>query len=129
VISIGPRKMPAAVIRRDAYRWPEYAHQMGQGTGWSALQDLWTRLLRTVVRATPVFEPWIYLAISLLLLPLARRQRDVLALLCSGLVLESTLVLLAPSADYRYSHWMVITTCLAVIVLTARRARGAAIRA
>jgi len=129
VISIGPRKMPAAVIRRDAYRWPEYAHQMGQGTGWSALQGLWTRLLRAVVRATPVFEPWIYLAISLLLLPLARRQRDVLALLCSGLVLESTLVLLAPSADYRYSHWMVITTCLAVIVLTARRSRGPAIRA
>jgi hypothetical protein len=40
-------------------------------------------------------------------------------------VYESTLVPLAASSDYRYSHWMVVTTCVAVIMLAARRWRGA----
>jgi hypothetical protein len=62
-----------------------------------------------------------YLVIALVLLPLAIRHRDVLALLLSGLGLEASLFPLAPTPDYRYSHWLVICTLLAIIMLTARR--------
>ena len=124
VLSFGSAHGAGAVTKRDAFRWPAYAHEMGQGTGWSKLQGKWTDLMRWLWRHTPLFVPWIYALLSLVLIPLAWRHRDVLALLVSGLVFESTLVLLAPSPDYRYSHWMVITTCIAIIVLTARRARG-----
>ena len=78
-------------------------------------------------KKTPIFTPWIYLAVTLILLPLAIRGRqwDVFALLLSGLLLEGTLFPLAPTPDYRYSHWMVICTMIAVAMVTARRARQA----
>lgn len=124
VLSLGCARVPGAVTKRDAFRWPNYAHEMGQGTGWSKLQDKWTRLMKWLWRNTPIFVPWIYALLSIVLIPLAWRHRDVLVLLFSGLVFESTLVLLAPSPDYRYSHWMIITCCVSIIVLTARRSRA-----
>jgi hypothetical protein len=123
VLSFGTARVPGAITRRDAFRWPAYVHEMGQGTGWSKLQGKWTRLLTWIWRNTPIFVPWIYVVLSLAMLPLAWRHRDVLAILASGLVFESTLVPLAPSPDYRYSHWMVVTTCLAIVVMVARRSR------
>jgi hypothetical protein len=116
----------AEVIARREFQWPEYAKQVGLGTGWSKLQRKLTRFEVWIARTTPVFTPWLYALLALVMLPLARGQRDVLALLLGGLVFESTLVLLAPSSDYRYSHWLVITTCLGAVVLTARRYRAAA---
>jgi hypothetical protein len=46
-----------------------------------------------------------------------------LALLGSGFGLELTLLLFAPSPDYRYSHWLVICVIVAAIVLGVRRYR------
>src|SRR5207244_1401021 len=71
------------------------------------------------------FVPWVYVVITLLLLALAWRQRDVVAVLLSGLGMEATLLPLVHSRDYRYSHWMVITTMVGCIVVIARRYRAA----
>jgi hypothetical protein len=50
----------------------------------------------------------------------------VAALLASGLVVEASLVMLAPSPDYRYSHWTVVVTIVAAIMSWSRhRARRA----
>lgn len=73
---------------------------------------------------TWLFRPYVYFAISLALLWLARRHRIALALLLSGLGMELSLLPLAHSMDYRYSHWMVITTTLAAILLFIDRRRG-----
>jgi hypothetical protein len=67
----------------------------------------------------------VYVVITLLLLSIAWRQRDVLAILLSGLGMEATLLPLVHSRDYRYSHWMVITTMIGCIVVIARRYRAA----
>jgi hypothetical protein len=99
--------------------------QLGVGTGWSDLQGWMQRKAQWLAKKTPLFRPWMYLVLALVLLPFARRQRDVLALLLSGLGLEASLFVLAPTPDYRYSHWMVVCTCLAVVMLVARRARRA----
>ncbi len=71
---------------------------------------------------TLVFRPYLYFAIAALLLPLAWRQRDAFALLASGLIYELTLLPFAPSAEYRYSHWMIVCTVLAVVILVRERA-------
>lgn len=50
------------------------------------------------------------------------------ALCASGLAIETTLAVLAVSTDLRYSHWLVVSTCLAIVILVARRAAGHARR-
>ncbi|MEJ7598256.1 MAG: hypothetical protein WKG01_10130 [Kofleriaceae bacterium] len=104
--------------------WPEFAGKLGIGLESSKLQRKLTRPMVWLRDHTPIFTPWLYVVLSLILLPLGWRHRDVRALLISGLVIESSLLPLAQSPDYRYSHWMVICTVISVIVLTARRARN-----
>jgi 4-amino-4-deoxy-L-arabinose transferase-like glycosyltransferase len=119
---LGSRRPAGTIVSRKIHL-PEYHVQLGLGTGWSRLQLMMTRWLTTVWKVIPIFLPWTYAAAALLLLPLARRHRDMLALLLSGLGLELSLLPFAATADYRYSHWMVVCTCAAVIALAARRAR------
>ena len=59
--------------------------------------------------------------LALLLLPVARKYRDVLALLLSGIAIDLTLLPLASSPDFRYSHWLVTSVTISTIVLVARR--------
>jgi hypothetical protein len=112
------------LARRDPHD-PAHAISLGVATGWSSLQRSLSRGMRWTVRHTPWFVPWIYLVLTLAILPLAWRQRDVLAILLSGLLYEASLAVLVHSRDYRYSHWMVITTLLGCIVLATRRYRAA----
>lgn len=112
------------VVPNREFQFPEYVASVGIGTGWTSLQLAMTRWMRYIVKHTPLFTPWVYLIVSLLLLPLAWRQRDVLAILLSGLVMESSLLFLAASNDYRYSHWMILCTIIAVVMLTGRRYRA-----
>jgi len=88
-----------------------------------ALQRWMERKATWVAKKTPLFRPWVYLVIALVLLAFTRGQRDVFALLLSGMGLEAGLLLLAPTPDYRYSHWLVISTVLSIILLVVRRAR------
>lgn len=70
---------------------------------------------------TWLFRPYIYFFLSLVLLVLARKHALAAALLLSGLGNELSLLFLAHSADYRYSHWMICTTVLAAILLFVQR--------
>jgi hypothetical protein len=123
VIGIHGTEKSGAIAKRD-YRWTSYVHEIGLGTGWSKLQRKLSWFYRWVVRVTPLFTVWMYIVLALALLPLAIRQRDVLALLVSGFGLEATLLLFAPSPDFRYSHWLVICTVVSAIVLGVRRYRA-----
>ena len=94
----------------------------------SALPSTVQRALVAVVswfaRATPLVRPYIYFYLAFILLPLARRHRDVIALLASGIVYEFTMFPFAPSPDFRYSHWMIVCTVISIVILVRRRARG-----
>lgn len=70
---------------------------------------------------TSLFRPYLYVLLALLLLPLARRHLDVLGMLASGLLYELTFLPLG-APDVRYSHWLVVMTILAAILLYRRRA-------
>lgn len=71
-----------------------------------------------------LFRPWLYLALALALVPLARRQRAALALLLSGLANEALLFAVAPTIDYRYSAWLVAATLVALATMVPRRRRA-----
>jgi hypothetical protein len=76
---------------------------------------------------TPIYWPWIYALLSLMLFVYAALSRNVLALAfaTSGLLHEATLFLAAPSAMFSYSLWMIACTCIALVVLVSRtRTRG-----
>jgi len=94
---------------------PALHHDAASGRVQAALARAVTWLART-----PLFRPYLYAALALLLLPLAARHRDTLALVTSGLVYELTLLPFAPSPDYRYSHWMVTCTVVAAVLVVGR---------
>ena len=92
--------------------------------GANAVQLAIYRKLVRLERRTHIFTPWVYFLVAIVLLPLARREPDVLALLASGLCYEGALLVFAATRDYRYSHWLVTACCIAVVTLTARRSRA-----
>ena len=112
-------------LRSRTVMWPEFARELGIQLEASKLQRKWTKGMAWLVANTPFFTPWMYVLIALILLPIAWRHRDLRALLASGLTFEFALLPIAPSPDYRYSHWLVICTLISVIVLIARRAKSA----
>jgi hypothetical protein len=73
-----------------------------------------------VLSDTPLFRQWLYILVALLMLPLCRHYRDIAALLASGLLVEASLFFVAPSTDYRYSHWTIVCTCVSLVMLSAR---------
>ena len=86
----------------------------------SDLEIGWRAIVRAFA-ATPMFRPWLYVVLAVGLLVVARRRRELWLLVASGVVAELTLFVLAGSADYRWSHWLVATTWLAAVILAAAR--------
>jgi hypothetical protein len=72
---------------------------------------------------TWLFRPYLYLAIALVLVPFAvRAGRDAFAVVASGLAYQAALIFVAPTPDFRYSHWLVASVTIAVVMVVARRA-------
>jgi hypothetical protein len=75
-----------------------------------------------LIQLKPIFRPWVYLAITLFiigacLLSLTEQRLYILLITASGLAHEGGLFFLAPSAEYRYSHYMIYTSVLALLLL------------
>jgi MYXO-CTERM domain-containing protein len=68
-----------------------------------------------------VFRPWIYGALGLVAVAVAalRRRRWPLFIALSGIASECGLFFVAPSADYRYSYWMIVSALIAALWLIA----------
>ncbi len=90
-----------------------------------ALQWRLERLSRSAL-----FRPWTHLVLLICLAGWLAWRRDMglLLLAFSGLAHEAALFVIAPSADYRYSHYMVFVTLLLVAILLTRRGREVAPR-
>jgi hypothetical protein len=124
VLCLGHRR-PLDVVPVRAVRVPEFAWAQSIPTAVSPLQSGLTEAMLWIWTYVPIFVPWMYVVIALFIgaVAIARGSRDVVALSASGLAIEATLVPLAVSTDFRYSHWLIVSTCLAVVILVARRAR------
>lgn len=72
---------------------------------------------------TPLFRPYVYALVALLLLVLCCRDRLTFALFTSGLLYELSFFPVGAEPDYRYSHWMVTTVVIASVLLFIQRRR------
>jgi hypothetical protein len=66
---------------------------------------------------TWLYRPWIYLALNagvfaLCIWPRSQASREMGLIAASGLLYEASLFFMAPSADYRYSHYMIYISIL-----------------
>ncbi|MFT3694635.1 MAG: hypothetical protein QM831_15910 [Kofleriaceae bacterium] len=76
---------------------------------------------------TALFRPWAYFLIAFAMLLFAAWKRDgmVAAFAASGLIGELTVAMTSVEAQFRFSHWLIASTCLAVIFVLGRsRWRG-----
>lgn len=90
----------------------------------SDLQQAWLDLFSENADSI-IFRPWIYGVLALCLLPLCRGQRLAFCVVLSGVLCQLGLLIAAPSADFRYSHWMIVCTVLgAMMIFAARYRRG-----
>jgi hypothetical protein len=116
----------AGIVMTHRTQFPSMLTRVGASTGASELQTYLHRKVTWISTRTPLFRPWIYVVLSILFLPLCwRANRDVGAILLSALGVHASLLLLAATNDYRYSHWLVTCTCIAAAMLIARRATRA----
>jgi len=118
------KKFSGAVVVPHRAQYVGMLDYMNIGRGTSSFQIHTENATMWVAKKTRLFRPHFYALLALALLWFARRQRDVLALLLSGLFMELSLLLLGGTPDYRYSHWLVTCTCIAVVMLIARRIRS-----
>lgn len=113
-----------SVMRRH-WQIPERLQSLGVASGSSWYQKAVEKRLVRLGKNTGLFRPYAYVLLALALLAFCRRQRDVLAILASGLLMELSLLPLSGTPDLRYSHWLVVCACLGVVMLVARRSHEA----
>jgi hypothetical protein len=137
-----------------AHRWRVFEHLLGDRQLWASVYHLlsedpswlpglhhdaapsriqgWLYAWLDRHQNSFVFRPYVYFWGSLLALALcaAGRRGYELALLASGLSYELSYLIVAPSPDNRYSHWMTTCFLLAALIsiLTARARRERARR-
>lgn len=83
------------------------------------------------LEARHVFRPWIYGVVGIAATVVAawRRRWWPCAVALSGIVFELVLLLVAPSPDYRYSYWMIVSALIAATWLAAEAIARRAARA
>lgn len=119
VLGFGESWSRKLIVTHD-YQNASELRELGLPTGYSKLQH-GVGAIYEAVSETVLFRPYLYAALGLVLLALGRRQRDVLALLGSGFAAEALVLLFGKSPDYRVSHWLVVSVCLAGILVGVRR--------
>jgi hypothetical protein len=70
-----------------------------------------------------MFRPYVYALIALALLVLCARDRLTIGLYTSGLLYQLSFMPVNAEPDYRYSHWMITSVCIATVILFVRRMR------
>jgi len=124
VLGLRDKFQGATVIRRKS-QTPERMQHNRLAEHASVVQLKAESVMVTLSRKTGLFRPYLYGLIALVLLGFTRRHRDILALLLSGILMELSLLPIAITPDYRYSHWLVVCACMALAMLVARRSRPA----
>jgi hypothetical protein len=70
-----------------------------------------------------IYRPWFWLGLNVVLIGIATvvsvRPAALVAVGMSGLLYELAFFFIAPSADYRYSHWLVLSTWVLLAALVA----------
>lgn len=107
----------------DSVYMDQHPVNLGKAYGYPReLNRFQTKVKWLLVHLTPIYTPSIYLAlttciIGACLLSLTEERLQTALIAASGLAHEGGLFLLAPSAEYRFSLYMVYTSMLALLLL------------
>lgn len=119
------RKFQGATVIRHELQYRGMLDAMNLPLTQSAVSRTGEDLTMWMAKRTRLFRPHVYALLALALLGFCVRQREIGAILLSGLGLEVSLFPLVQAPDYRYSHWLVTCALLALVMLVARRAQRA----
>jgi hypothetical protein len=74
---------------------------------------------------TPLFRPWLYGVVGLIFFVYACWKRDglVMALVASGFLYETTFLVAAAGAPFRYSNWLILCVCISAVIIFGERLR------
>ena len=89
-----------------------------------ALPSTWELGWRAVVDTThdlQLFRPWLYLVLAIVVLVIGRRDQLIRVFAASGLAFEVAMMFFGSAPEYRFSHWLVTTACVVLVVLLAKR--------
>ena len=100
---------------------PDLDRELGLDGSPSAIQSAWFWWAHHC--GAIWYAPLVYLVVVLVLVGFVRRIPSAAALVGSCLGYELSIFLLAPAADYRYSHYLILTTLLALVIVIAVRYR------
>ncbi len=115
------KKSPGVQVQVGRGQNRLYAIPMGIDHRPYIAQNKVQHLIEKIAYWTPLFRAGLWLLVALVLVVLGRKKRGVLAVLGSGVLLELSLFPFAGSPDYRYSHWLVVCTVLAGVMLYRTR--------
>src|SRR5690606_30917617 len=82
------------------------------GASWSRVQYELGRAFNWLHEHTSLFAPHVYALLALVLLAVCARDRLTIALFTSGLLYELSYFPIGVNPDYRYSHWMITSSCI-----------------
>ena len=115
VLGVGER--PRAPVYDLFIESPSLRPKAQQDAWPSTAQQMFHRVLYVLADDTPLFQPWIYAVLALLMLAVFCRDRITAGLLISGLLYELSFVPPFAEPDYRYSHWMITTVVISAVLL------------
>jgi hypothetical protein len=102
---------------------PKQADGTSHDASWSIAQAKIGLVFDWLADDTPLFRPGLYALLALVVLVLFCRDRLTFALIASGLLYELSFFPVGAEPDYRYSHWMITSACLATVIAFIRRRR------
>ena len=120
VLGLSKRFKGATVIRHES-QYREMLEGMHLPLSSSTFSHTGEDFTMWMAKKTRLFRPHVYAILAIALLGFCLRQRDVAAILLSGIGLEVSLFPLVQTPDYRYSHWLVTCSLLGLVMLVARR--------
>jgi hypothetical protein len=123
---IGLDETPRATVWDGFLEDGEQRWSVSHDARWGGLQRWIKDACAFVSDHTPLFRPWIYAAIAVLILITAARSRIAWALLTSGILYELTFFIANADPDYRYSHWMITSTCIGIVIVFLQRSKARA---
>jgi hypothetical protein len=101
----------------------ETISEIHHGATWSRAQYQLGLAFTWLHMHTSLFAPHIYALLGLILLAVAARDRITVGLFTSGLLYELSFFPVGANPDYRYSHWMITSCCIAIVILFIKRRR------
>ena len=117
---LGLREVPRAPVYNLFVEVDAAVDELDHNAGHSTFQAKLGRALYWLAE-TPIFRPWLYAVIGIIMLVLFVRDRLTAGLLASGFLYELSYFPVGADPDYRYSHWMITSVVIAVVLLIVQR--------